>query len=58
MAAPDAFLYTDATPAGMVEFFKMMRDATLDGKATVGLKTPTPEEAAKFNEAREMPDGG
>ena len=47
-----------AHPPGWLNFVKMKRDATLDGKATVGLKTPTPEEAAKLNEAREMPDGG
>ena len=57
MAALDAFLSHEGTPGDVVEFFKMMRDASLEGKATVELKTPTAEEAAKFNQAMEMPDG-
>lgn len=35
----------------------MMRDAPLEGKVSVELKTPTPEQAAQFNQAMEMPDG-
>ncbi len=56
-AALDAFLLTDGTPAEVVEFFKMMREVPAGGKTTVELKTPTAEEAAKFNQAMEMPDG-
>jgi hypothetical protein len=55
--APGAFLYNDGTPAEIVEFFKMMRDASLEGKGTVELKTPSAEDAAKFNQAMETPDG-
>ena len=56
-AALDAFLLTEGTPAEVVDFFKMMRDAPLEGKVSVELKTPTPEQAAQFNQAMEMPDG-
>ena len=56
-AALDAFLYNEGTPAEVVEFFRMMRDASLEGKATIELKTPTVEEAAKFDKVMEMPDG-
>lgn len=56
-AALDAFLYTEGSPAEVVEFFKMMRDASLEGSPTLELKTPTAEEAAQFNQAMEMPDG-
>lgn len=57
MAALDAFLYNEGTPAEIVEFFKMMRDASLEGKATIELKTTSAEDAAKFNQAMEMPGG-
>jgi hypothetical protein len=56
-AALDAFLLTEGSPAEVVEFFKMMRDSSLEGSVTVELKTPSPEEAAQFNQAMEMPDG-
>ncbi len=55
--ALDAFLLTEGSPAEVVEFFKMMRDSSLEGSVTVDLKTPSPEEAAQFNQAMEMPDG-
>jgi hypothetical protein len=55
--ALDAFLYNEGTPAEIMEFFKMMRDASLEGKGTVELKTPSAEDATKFNQAMEMPDG-
>ena len=56
-AALDTFLLTEGTPAEVVDFVKMMRDAPLEGKVSVELKTPTPEQAAQFNQAMEMPDG-
>lgn len=56
-ATLDGFLVTEGSPAEVVEFFKMMRDVPREGTLTVTLETPTPEEATKFNQPMEMPDG-
>lgn len=53
-----AFLYTEGAPAEIVDMFTMM---SLDGagqKITkIELVTPSKEDAARYNEAMEMPDG-
>jgi hypothetical protein len=52
------FLYTEGAPAQIVEMFTMM---SLEGAgqkiSKIELVTPTREEAARYNEPREMPDG-
>lgn len=53
----DSFLLTDGSPAEVVEFFRMMRDAPRSSPIQVELKTPTAEQAAQFSQAMEMPDG-
>lgn len=53
-----AFLHTDGAARETVEFFTMMQTMGAGKKvASIGLITPTAEEAAKYNKPTEMPDG-
>ncbi len=55
-----SYLYTEGAPPEIVEFFKMMVTMPIPpgSKITsIELVTPTPEEAAKLNEPKTMPDG-
>ena len=56
--ALDSLMLKDRTPAEVVEFFTMMLDLPAGKKIeSVNLVTPSAEEAAKYKEAMEMPDG-
>ena len=54
-----AFLYAKGAEVGTIGFFSMMQLADAGKPITsIELVTPTPEEAAKYNKAMPMPDGG
>lgn len=53
-----SFLYTEGAPAEIVEMMTMMTLNGAGGKITkIELVTPSEEEAARYNEPQEMPDG-
>ncbi|MGI8603518.1 MAG: hypothetical protein ACR2OZ_11040 [Verrucomicrobiales bacterium] len=53
-----SFLYTKGAEPEQIEFFKMMMQPDPGTKITkIELIKPTAEEAAKYNEPMEMPDG-
>jgi hypothetical protein len=56
--ALEGFLYTTGASEDTIEFFKMMQ--TLEAGtpiSSIELATPTKEEASKFNQPMDMPDG-
>lgn len=54
-----AFLYTKGAEVGTIGFFSMMQLAEAGKPVTsIELVTPTPEEAARYDKAMPMPDGG
>ncbi|MBX7208248.1 MAG: hypothetical protein K1X78_08070 [Verrucomicrobiaceae bacterium] len=54
-----AFLYTKGAEVGTIGFFSMMQLADAGKPVTsIELVTPTKEEAARYNKAMPMPDGG
>jgi hypothetical protein len=56
--AMDSLMLKDGTPADVVEFFAMMLDLPAGMKIeSVELVTPSAEDAEKYKEAMEMPDG-
>lgn len=53
-----AFLYTEGAKKETVEFFTMMQTSNAGKSVTsIELVTPSKEEAADYNKAKEMPDG-
>lgn len=57
-AALKAFLYTEGAPAEIVAMFtRMALDQAGEKISSIELVTPSKEDAARFNEPMEMPDG-